>query len=139
MAKTVSKDVERIRRGAEVIVRGGSIKDGLLEAGYSEATAKNGSKAVPDAMWLAIAEKGKEFGILAKQFNPDEVAATVEGRLLANTITGQDDGVGSAKLLGSMKKHKLFEADNLTGVMILQVPTLNPAGKELNAVDEHDE
>ena len=141
-AQTVAFDLEKIECGAEIIARGGTWKAGLLAAGYSESYAEQGRVAVPEVMWKAIARHqakiGKQYGLLAREFNHDEVAGLVEGRLIANTIAGNDDGIGSAKLLGSMRKHKLFETESMAQAVILAVPVVNPAGKPIEVADEHD-
>lgn len=138
MARKQSRDKEAMKRAASIIVNGGSIESGLLAAGYSANTAKLGRRSVPDELWQQIAEKSKEFGKLGKQFDPETVEAIIEGRLAFNTIAGKSDGESSAKLWGSMKKHQLFQADSMTGVIVLQAPNLAPAGKTLLAADSRD-
>jgi predicted outer membrane protein len=138
MARKQSNDKEAMKRAARMILNDEPVSAALREAGYSESTSKLGKAGISQTLWAEIAAQAKEMGALGKKFDPEAVESVIEGRLARNTILGKSDGNEAAKLWGSMKKHQLFQADSMTGVIVLQAPNLAPAGKTLLAADSRD-
>lgn len=133
-----TKTKEQLKQAAIAILNDEPVSAALRGIGYSESTIKMGKAAIPKALWAEIAAQGKEMGRIGKAFDPEAVESVIEGRLARNTILGKSDGNEAAKLWGSMKKHQLFQADSMTGVIVLQAPNLAPAGKTLLAADSRD-
>jgi hypothetical protein len=127
---------EAIKQAARRLVNGDRPKDVLLAAGYSENVAKRGK--LPKVLVRAIAAMGRQFQDIGKELNAETVTNTVKGRLFYNTITGESKGIDAAKALGSMKEYQLFQPDSLTGVIVLQQPSLALAGKPIQVIDSKD-
>jgi hypothetical protein len=124
---------EELKKAARRLVNGDSPKEVLLAAGYSANVAKRGK--LPKVLIRAIAATGKQFQEIGKELNAETVTNTVKGRLFYNTITGESKGIDAAKALGSMKEYQLFQPDSLTGVIVLQQPSLAVAGKPIQVID----
>jgi len=121
-----------------MIVNGASYQDALLHAGYSPKTAKSGRSAVPAAMWDEIVSLGRAYAAIGSKLDLAEVSNRIKGRLYVNAIAGKSDGNEACKLLGTHKDHQLFQPDSQIGVIVLQAPKLEPAGKPLIKADARD-
>ena len=107
------------RQVASALRRGATDREALLEAGYSEASAKKGithmQREVP-ALAQAINEESMKQAreLIAQQgrkLNKEELEQLVEAVLVRNSINGEGDRKGSsyaAKLLGSLSRVNLF-------------------------------
>jgi len=138
MAGRCTKDKEKLKEAARMIVNGASYRDALLHAGYSLKTAKTGRSAVPAAMWDEIVSLGRRYAAIGAKLDAAEVSNTIKGRLYINAVAGKSDGNEACKLLGSHKDHQLFQSDSQTGVIVLQAPRLELMGKHLLTADEHE-
>lgn len=116
------KPAKHLKKFAQAVRRGDSLQGAMLKAGYSPATAKRGKAALSKPMLAALASESAKLAELGKLLSPEHQENLVRGRLALNTIQGKDNGVQSAKLLGSDKRVSMWRDDALTGVIVLQVP-----------------
>ena len=128
-----AKVVERHREVARALRRGATDREALLEAGYSEASARKGitdmQKRTP-ALAQAIHEESMQQAreLIAKQdhsLSKTELEQLVEAVLIRNSLNGEGDKKGSsyaAKLLGSLSRVNLFEPDISVGVLAMEIP-----------------
>ncbi len=124
---------EKHRQVASALRRGATDREALLEAGYSEASARKGitdmQKRTP-ALAQAIHDESMQQAreLIAQQghrLNKAELEQLVEAVLIRNSLNGEGDKKGSsyaAKLLGSLSRVNLFEPDISVGVLAMQVP-----------------
>jgi hypothetical protein len=134
--RRLQNNPEGLKDAARRLIAGERPKDVLLAAGYAPGQAKRGK--LPKMLLRAIASQSKQFEGIGKTLDPERVANTVKGRLFYNTITGESKGIDAAKALGSMKEYQLFQPDSLTGVIVLQQPSLALAGKPIQTIDAKD-
>ena len=116
------KPAQQLRTFAQAVRNGDSLQNAMLKAGYSPTTAKRGKAALSKPMLAALASESAKLAELGKLLSPEQQENLVRGRLALNTIQGKDNGTQSAKLLGSDKRVGMFTPDQLTGVIVLQVP-----------------
>lgn len=100
---------------------GGTIQQAFIDAGYSPATAANGLDAVPDGVMKLLGEKGSAIAKLGRA-SVKEMKEIAVGRLVSNCVEGTDKGALSAKILGSHRELNLWQPDNATGLIVLQIP-----------------
>ena len=132
MARKV-KVKSKHRTVAHALRRGATDREALLEAGYSEASAKKGithmQREVP-ALAEAINDESMKQAreLIAKQdhsLSKVEMEQLVEAVLMRNALNGEGQQKGSsyaAKLLGSLSRVNLFEPDISVGVLAMEVP-----------------
>ena len=111
----------RQRELAANMEAGQTIKEAMMNAGYTESTSSHGLANVPNRVVKLLAKKGirlRELGKIDAQ-TQEEI---VRGRLVYNTLKGSDKGVLSAKALGSDKRVNMFVADQQVGVIVLNAP-----------------
>ncbi len=110
---------EKHRDVARALRRGATDREALLEAGYSEASARKGitdmQKRTPALAQAINDESMKQARELISQqgrkLNKEELEQLVEAVLVRNSIDGEGDKKGSsyaAKLLGSLSRVNLF-------------------------------
>ena len=128
-----AKVTEKHRKVARGLRRGLSGRQALLDAGYTDTSAKKGitsmQREVP-ALAQAIHEETMQQAreLIAKQdhsLSKTELEQLVEAVLTRNALNGEGDKKGSsyaAKLLGSLSRVNLFEPDTTFSVLSLQVP-----------------
>jgi hypothetical protein len=129
-------DPEGLKRAARAILDGRSKTSVLIEAGYSPKQARKCK--LPKMLVKAIAANGRQYQEIGKDLNVEVVTNTIKGRLFHNVVTGESKGIDAAKALGSMKEYQLFQPDSLTGVIVLQQPSLALAGKPIQVIDSKD-
>ncbi len=115
-----AKVTEKHRKVDRALRRGVTVREALLEAGYSEATSRKGiidvQKRVP-ALAQAIHEETMQQAreLIAKQdhsLSKAELEQLVEAVLVRNSINGEGKHKGSsyaAKLIGSLRRVNVFE------------------------------
>lgn len=107
---------------AENLLKPGAvIKHALMDAGYTEASASRGVESIPNRVIRLMAKKGKRFVELGG-IDADTQEKLVRGRLVYNTIRGDDRGAMSAKVLGSDKRVSMFLPENQIGIQIINAP-----------------
>jgi hypothetical protein len=117
---------------------GESLKQAMMDSGYSETTASRGWESVPNRVLKLLAKKGIRLRELGK-IDAKTQEEIVRGRLVYNTIKGSDKGVLSAKALGSDKRISMFAPDIQTGVIVLQMPSSMIENKDkLLAAEENE-
>lgn len=102
---------------------GESLKQVLMDAGYSESTAKRGWEAVPNRALKLLSRKGLRLKALG-EIDAATQEKIVRGRLVYNTIKGSDKGVLSAKALGSDRRVNMFQPDVQAGIVVISAPTV---------------
>ncbi len=128
-----AKVTEKHRKVARGLRRGLSGRQALLDAGYTDTSAKKGitsmQREVP-ALAQAIHEETMQQAreLIAKQdhsLSKAELEQVVETALVRNTLHGEGDRKGSsyaAKLLGSLRRVNVFEPDTAVGVLAMEIP-----------------
>jgi hypothetical protein len=108
---------------AEVLNAGASLKDALLAGGYTDTMASRGMATVNQSAPLirVLTETGQYAGLSA-QLNPERIKDFVTGHLVENIADGKDKAPQSLKMLGSIKGVDMFQAEQIIGGMILNVP-----------------
>ena len=96
----------------------------MLEAGYAPSTARRGKAALSHPMWEALARESNKLELLGRKISPERQANLVRGRLVLNTLRGQDNGAQSAKLLGADRRISMWQPDSQRGVLVLQCPPI---------------
>ena len=148
-----AKVSEKHREVARALRRGVTDREALLEAGYSEASARKGitdmQKRTP-ALAQAIHDESMQQAreLIATQdhsLSKVEMEQLVEAVLIRNSLNGEGDKKGSsyaAKLLGSLSRVNLFEPDISVGVLAMEIPaewrdrySLEEAGAKQQPVD----
>jgi len=128
-----AKITERHRKVAKALVCGVPATQAFVEAGYSEATARKGTVNLRERIPALAQAPHEETMNAARKFiaekNPSlskvEIEKIVEGVLVRNALKGEGKAKGSsyaAKLLGSLSRVNLFEADIQVGVLAMEVP-----------------
>lgn len=108
---------------AKNLAEGNSIRQSMIQAGYSEKQANKGKAAISKKMLKALSKEGYKMAEFGKQFSLDEIKHTVIGRLMTNAISGKDGGVMSAKTLGSHRDLNLWTPEQMAGIIVLNAPT----------------
>src|SRR6185369_208208 len=116
MPKDVAAFIQSMKAGK-------SIKDSLLSAGYSPATAEKGRAGIPGPLMGALLKEGIKLG---QSITPQDQEQLIRGKLLENALMGNDKAVQSLKLLGQDKRVNMFTADSAAGVVAIQVNIEKP-------------
>jgi len=118
------KTAEQHREFARAYTNGASLKRALIQAGYSPAQARKGMAIVSRSKGLrdAVAEQGKLLRELGRDITAQDQEYLVRGRLVLNTIQGADQGVASAKTLGSDKRVSMWQPEVQQGIVVLSLP-----------------
>lgn len=115
-------------KAAELIAEGASIERALKDAGYSQATARAGrraiSKPVRDKLVKLLGKDWQARVSLGRQIKPEDMRDAVLGGLALNVSERTDAGVQSLKLAGSLKELNMFTQDSVAGVIVIEVPRL---------------
>lgn len=118
------KSDKQIRKFAKAAAKGQSLKIAMLDAGYSLSTARRGKAALSGPMLEALARESAKLEALGENISPERQENLVRGRLVLNTLHGKDEGVQSAKLLGSDRRVSMWEPESRVGVIVLQPPPI---------------
>lgn len=125
---------EKQRALAKNLGTGMPIKHAMIEAGYSEHTANNGMAKVSGRALRLLAKEGHKLIDVGKSLSLKDQEHLVIGRLAVNVARGKDAGAQSAKILGSRRELNLFQADQVSGVIVVVPPS--KAAKDLLDSDE---
>jgi hypothetical protein len=115
-----TKSRKQLQQFAKAVANGDTLQKAMISAGYSESTAKRGKASLSKPMLAALAKQGAQLEYLGGLVSPEQQEKIVRGRLLLNTFHGKDEGVQSAKLLGSDKRVSMWKDDAITGVIVLR-------------------
>jgi hypothetical protein len=118
------KTTEQHREFARAYANGVPLKRALIQAGYSPAQAKKGMAIVNRSKGLreAVAGQGRLLRELGRDITAQDQENLVRGRLVLNTIQGNDKGTASAKTLGSDKRLSMWQPEVQQGVIVLSMP-----------------
>lgn len=119
----------RNRKLAENLAKDMPIKQAMMDAGYSEYTSSSGMKNVPCRVLKLLAKEGHKLIDVGKSLSLKDQEHLVIGRLAVNVARGKDAGAQSAKILGSRRELNLFQADQVSGVIVVVPPS--KAAKDL--------
>ena len=124
-------------KAAELLNEGKPIVHALLEAGYSEAVARQGKKSITkpirDELIAMHSTRIKELAQIGRSVSPQEQEDIVRGALVQNALEGQDRAAMSLKLLGQDRRVNMWTPDVQMGVIVLQSPKdLEPTILEAN-------
>ena len=68
----------------------------------------------------AVADEGINLARIGAKLDTTHVENAIAGKLYTNMLDGEAKGNEAAKLLGTMKRHNLFQAENQVGVIVIQ-------------------
>lgn len=98
-----------------------TIEKSLVEAGYSEETAKRGRAAISSPILKAMGKNAKKFMELGRM-SAEQQELIVRGGLAFNVLRREDKGVNSMKALGSDRRVNLFTPEIQVGIQIINAP-----------------
>lgn len=113
---------DRQRKAADNLASGMSIRQSMIDAGYSVGIANEGIAGVPQRVIKLLGKKGMRLAALG-EIDASTQEKITRGRLVYNVIQGIDKGAQSAKLLGSDRRVNMFTPDTQIGVIALVAPT----------------
>lgn len=119
--KRTIKTEEQLLAAAKMIKDGAPLQDALLAAGYSKGVARQGKNAISRRMRRAIIKEGLQMTDIGRAFNAQQQEEMVRGVLVTRAALDRD--VKAAELLGKDKRVNMFASEQMTGVIVLQVPT----------------
>ena len=122
---------ERQRKAAENLKSGMPILHALVEAGYSDATARLGTVGIPRVVMALMNQEKSNFVELGRALDPGTQENLVRGMLAYNVIKREDKGVNSAYRLGQDRRVNMFVPENQTGIIVLESPKGNQIVGEL--------
>lgn len=107
---------------SESLSSGKSLRQSMMDAGYSARTANNGMARVSKRVMKALTRDARKMLLIADEFTIQELGKLAVARLALNCMSGKDGGVMSAKTLGSHKDLALWQPDSQVGVVVLNAP-----------------
>src|SRR5215471_2054138 len=111
----------QVARG--ILVEGKPIRQAMLDAGYSLASANQGIARIKRSQPLAVAYAQEVERLKNYPVPPAEVRARiVRAKLLENVASGKDESVQSLKLLGQDREVSLWQPETQAGVIIVNTP-----------------
>lgn len=118
------KAVDQHWEFARVYAAGATLKQALVQAGYSPKQAKKGMAIIRRSKGLrdALVSQGKLLVDLGRSCTPQEQEALVRGRLVWNVVQGCDKGVASARALGSDKRVAMWQPQTQHGIIVVVPP-----------------
>lgn len=118
------KTAQQHQEFARAYANGVPLKRALIAAGYSPKQARKGMAIVSRSKGLreAVAEQAKLLRELGRDITAQDQENLVRGRLVLNTIRGADQGVASAKALGSDKRISMWQPEIQQGIIVLNMP-----------------
>jgi hypothetical protein len=111
------KQVAAYRR---TLAAGGTLKDALKAAGYSDATADKGRAALPKEL-AEVTDRIQSVMAKGREYTADQRAALARGALI-DSIEQNRDLVQAAKQLGSEKDVNMWVADQTGNQILIQLP-----------------
>jgi hypothetical protein len=135
MGKTSRKQISP-KRFAEALVRGATIEEAALRAGYSQTVAKRGkagiSKGCLEAYQAAMNKELQKLTQIGEGVTAQQQESLVRGKLVQNVVEGKDEAAHSLKMLGQDRRVNMFTPESATGIVIIEAP------KNLPALPVHD-
>lgn len=115
---------ERQIKAAELLAEGKPILHALVEAGYSENTARLGLNGVSDTVMQLIPKSGHGLMQLSRVLSWEDHQHLVLGRLAKNVMDGKDSGSASAKILGGHKSLNMWVSEANINQVMIQLPDI---------------
>lgn len=117
---------DRHRIAAKAISEGRTLKDAMLEAGYSPSVAERGHAGLTRGIRQALIDmgQGKRFAMMGKQLRqyPERLHNAIVGSLYDAMVNPRSKGVNAAKALGNHKIVNAFVQDQSQIGIIIQAP-----------------
>ena len=111
----------KVARG--ILLEGKPIRQAMLDAGYSQASANQGMARLKRSAPLAAAYAQELERLKNRPVPPAEVRAQiVRAKLLENVATGKDESVQSLKLLGQDRELNLWQPEVQQGIIVINSP-----------------
>jgi hypothetical protein len=109
---------------AEGIKRKRGIKQSLMDAGYSEASASRGMATVMKSQPLqqALLSIGMDYSKIGEKLDADHITKAITGKLYTGMLTGDESGINATKMLGQLRTVGAFQNENLIQAVIIQAP-----------------
>jgi hypothetical protein len=115
----------QVARG--ILLEGKPIRQAMLDAGYSQASANQGMARIKRSVPLAAAYAQEVERLKHKPVPPPEVRAqVVRAKLLENVASGKDESVQSLKLLGQDRELNLWQPEIQQGIIVINSPKSVP-------------
>lgn len=125
MGKASRKQISP-KRFAEAMVRGATIEEAALRAGYSQSVAKRGkagiSKACLEAHQAAVKKEVQKLAQIGEGVTAQQQENLVRGKLVQNVVEGKDEAPQSLKMLGQDRRVNMFTPESATGIVIIEAP-----------------
>lgn len=101
-----------------------SIKQSLLDAGYTEACAARGMATVMKSQPLqrALLSIGVDYAKIGEKLDATHITQFITGKLYTSAITGDESGINATKQLGQLRTVGAFQNENLIQAVIIQAP-----------------
>lgn len=122
MPRHIQRTPEQIAAFKQAVADGKTLKEARLAAGYSPSASRLGKTGLPKELLDILTAKLKPYARIGRSVTPEEQEAIVRGVLLTNAAEGKDSAVNSVKLLGQDRRVNMFTPDNISGLIVLQVP-----------------
>jgi hypothetical protein len=110
-----SRKIISPKRFAETRLRGATLEESALRAGYSPSRAKRGwagvSRACREEYNKMLNAQLTELEERGGKLTPEQRAKVVRAKLLQNVALGQDESTASLKLLGADRELGLWGAE----------------------------
>jgi hypothetical protein len=111
----------KVARG--ILLEDKPIRQALLDAGYSQASANQGMARIKRSVPLAAAYAQEVERLKNKPVPPPEVRAqVVRAKLLENVAQNRDNAIGSLKLLGQDRELNLWQPEVQQGIIVINSP-----------------
>jgi len=121
-------------KAAEGLARGLSARRALEEAGFPPSTVKNSTRGINKTIWAKFKEK-RQYYIELGEITAEEQEKLIRGRLVWNTIVGNDKGTLSAKQLGADKRIPMWQPDSQVGMVVLKAPEVPKIKHEIKLIE----
>lgn len=129
----VTERHKKVARG--ILLEGKPIRQAMVDAGYSQASANQGMARIRRSVPLAAAYAQEVERLKNLPVPPAEVRAQiVRAKLLENVRNNRDDAVQSLKLLGADRELSLWQPEHAQGIFLVVPPRQLP--KELLESEE---
>jgi hypothetical protein len=117
----VTERHKKVARG--ILLEGKPIRQAMVEAGYSKASANQGMARIRRSVPLAAAYAQEVERLKNLPVPPAEIRAQiVRAKLLENVRDNRDNAVQSLKLLGQDKEVALWQPEYAQGIFLVVPP-----------------
>ena len=123
MSNKVAPTARHRQVAQDIVARGKTPQQALADAGYAPASSAHGMRTIRHipALWRAVLDEVRKVGSL-EQLTADVQERFVRNKLYQNAVMGEDAAIQSLKALGQDKRVAMWEPENQTGIILMQVP-----------------